>query len=47
LLKSGLLQLRLARIAEPLLSKAATTGLIGPPGNASPRPKVFIPATIA
>jgi hypothetical protein len=39
--------LTLARIAEPLLSNAVTTGLISPPGSANPRAKVFITATIA
>ena len=39
--------LRLARIAEPLLSMAVATGLIRPLGKASPRASVLSPATIA
>jgi hypothetical protein len=37
----------LARIAEPLLIKAVTSGVINPPGNASASATVLRPATIA
>ena len=39
--------LRLAKIAEPLLSMAVATGLIRPLGKASPSASVLSPATIA
>ena len=37
----------LARIAEPLLISAVTSGVIKPPGSASASASVLRPATIA
>ena len=45
--RAGRMPLRLATIAEPLLIKAVTSGVINPPGNASASATVLSPATIA